>query len=99
MICDPQSAGINLQSPQSDPTPWTLTLIITHIYENHIKFEVSLHFWQIWPTVGRVNRLHLQPLEIHFSSNHLQFQTIYPAGSCVVANDDTKAYLGCASTP
>ena len=25
--CDPQSAGINLQSPQSDSTPWTLTLI------------------------------------------------------------------------
>ena len=22
---DPQSAGINLQSPQSDSTPWTLT--------------------------------------------------------------------------
>ena len=25
----PQSAGINLQSPQSDSTPWTLTLLIT----------------------------------------------------------------------
>ena len=25
--------------------------IITHIYDNHIKFEVSLDFWQIWPTV------------------------------------------------
>ena len=24
---DPQSARINLQSPQSDSTPWTLTLI------------------------------------------------------------------------
>ena len=24
----PQSAGINLQSPKSDSTPWTLTLII-----------------------------------------------------------------------
>ena len=23
---DPQSAGINLQSPQSDSTPWSLTL-------------------------------------------------------------------------
>jgi hypothetical protein len=23
---EPQSAGINLQSPQSDSTPWTLTL-------------------------------------------------------------------------
>ena len=23
---DPQSAGINLQSPKSDSTPWTLTL-------------------------------------------------------------------------
>ena len=20
-------------------------------YDNHIKFEVSLHFWRIWPTV------------------------------------------------
>ena len=27
---DPQSAGINLQSPQSDSTPWTLTL--SHAY-------------------------------------------------------------------
>ena len=24
---DPQSAGINLHSPQSDSTPWTLTLV------------------------------------------------------------------------
>ena len=23
------------------------------MYENHIKFEVSLHFWLIWPTVRR----------------------------------------------
>ena len=28
-------------------------IIITHIHDNHIKFEVSLHFWQIWPTVWR----------------------------------------------
>ena len=27
--------------------------IIIHIYDNHIKFEVSLHFWRIWPTVRR----------------------------------------------
>ena len=27
---DPQSAGINLQSPQSDSTPWTLTIFKTH---------------------------------------------------------------------
>ena len=25
--------------------------MFSHTYENHIKFEVSLHFWQIWPTV------------------------------------------------
>ena len=25
---DPQSAGINLQSPQSDSTPWTITLML-----------------------------------------------------------------------
>ena len=25
---------------------------INHINDNHIKFEVSLHFWWIWPTVG-----------------------------------------------
>ena len=24
---------------------------LTHIYDNHIKFKVSLHFWWIWPTV------------------------------------------------
>ena len=32
---EPQSAGINLQSPQSDSTPWTLTLK---------KGETPLHF-------------------------------------------------------
>ena len=26
---------------------------INHINENHIKIEVSLHFWGIWPTVRR----------------------------------------------
>ena len=30
----PQSAGINLQSPQSDSTPWTLTL-------SHLQGSVS----------------------------------------------------------
>ena len=29
----------------------TRKLLISHIYDNHIKFEVSLHFWWIWPTV------------------------------------------------
>jgi hypothetical protein len=29
---DPQSTGINLQSPQSDSTPWTLTLSPALIY-------------------------------------------------------------------
>ena len=28
---DPQSAGINLQAPQSDSTPWTLTLNYTQM--------------------------------------------------------------------
>ena len=26
---------------------------INHSIDNHIKFEVSLHFWGIWPTVRR----------------------------------------------
>ena len=28
---------------------------INHINDNHIKFEVSLHFWGIWPTVRRAS--------------------------------------------
>ena len=24
---------------------------INHINDNHIMFEVSLHFWRFWPTV------------------------------------------------
>ena len=32
----PQSAGLNLQSPQSDSTPWTQTLAFT--LANHILF-------------------------------------------------------------
>ena len=39
----------------TDETPHCIVnkfhAIITHIYDNHIKFEVSLDFWQIWPTV------------------------------------------------
>ena len=26
-------------------------------HDNHNKFEVSLHFWPIWPTVGRPERI------------------------------------------
>ena len=42
----PQSAGINLQSPQSDSTPWTLTLIqllkqSISIYKNTIFFSYT----------------------------------------------------------
>ena len=29
----------------------TIATSITQIYDNHIKLEVSLHFWAIWPTV------------------------------------------------
>ena len=39
----PQSAGINLQSPQNDSTPWTLTLTLglmaTSIYGNYMIEE------------------------------------------------------------
>ena len=31
---------------------------INHINDNHIKFEVSLHFGGIWPTVRRRLRLY-----------------------------------------
>ena len=31
--------------------------IITHIYDNHINFEVSLHFRWIWPNVWRLEAL------------------------------------------
>ena len=27
-----------------------------YTYENQIKFEVSLHFWRIWPIVRRRRR-------------------------------------------
>ena len=36
----------------------THKLLICHIYDNYIKFEVSLHFWWIWPTVWRGVLLH-----------------------------------------
>ena len=44
-----------------------------HKYENHIKFEVSLHFLPIWPTVGRTH--HLPPRLRHacLTSFVLQF--------------------------
>ena len=34
---DPQSAGINLQSPQSDSTPWTLTVARPLLFCNYFK--------------------------------------------------------------
>ena len=45
----PQSAGINLQSSQSDSTPWTLTLLHRHIF--HELMSCLLHCFtssQIW---------------------------------------------------
>ena len=32
---------------------------INHINDNHIKFEVSLHFLGIWPTVRRAGKLEI----------------------------------------
>ena len=50
---DPQSAGINLQSTQSDSTPWTLTLggtqhLVTVFAETKsvTKFKSALYFVQ-----------------------------------------------------
>ena len=43
---DHQSAGLNLQSPQSDSTPWTLTLLEPHeivMYYQFWKFEMKVH--------------------------------------------------------
>ena len=40
-----------------------LSIIITHIYDKHIKFEVSLHFWQIWPTVRAGPPKQLKPMK------------------------------------
>ena len=37
---DPQSAGINLQSPQSDSTPWTLTLAKALVLVNPTELEI-----------------------------------------------------------
>ena len=42
ILIDPQSAGINLQSPQSDSTPWTLTLI--DIYNLYGTVSESIDF-------------------------------------------------------
>ena len=50
--CDPQSARINLQSPQSDSTPWTLTLPVpaskkykkTLFAQEHSQNLIYLHF-------------------------------------------------------
>ena len=40
---DPQSAGINLQSPQSDSTPWTLTLGWWEKQIEHSNFKRNGH--------------------------------------------------------
>ena len=37
----PQSAGINLQSPQSDSTPWTLTLLWIHFLTSIEEFYIN----------------------------------------------------------
>ena len=42
---DPQSAGINMQSPQSDLTPWILTLITAVLTPNLMfSYTVELYF-------------------------------------------------------
>ena len=48
--------GRNIVKKKLDSLTHKLQLyhsIITHIYDNHIIFEVSLHFWRIWPSVCR----------------------------------------------
>ena len=42
MKYDPQSAGINLQSPQSDSTPWILTLFPAAV---HGKIHIPNILW------------------------------------------------------
>ena len=48
--------------------------IITHIYENHFKFEVSLHFWRIWPSVWRLNGNCCENSKVH--NNFLKKTTL-----------------------
>ena len=46
-LYDPQSAGINLQSPQSDSTPWTLTLSPVQCARDNLY----VRFCPIWTKV------------------------------------------------
>ena len=46
---DPQSAGINLQSPQSDSTPLTLTLSAPHKSSGMIRGSIELSLAEIKP--------------------------------------------------
>ena len=55
MYYDPQSAEINLQSPQSDSTPWTLTLRVPLTYLPNIRrfqtvfqFSIVCHFFSAY---------------------------------------------------
>ena len=45
----PQSAGINMQSPQSDLTPWTLTLYMIQLnfFFNHVFLQTNENVKQI----------------------------------------------------
>ena len=43
---DPQSAGIDLQSPQSDSTPWTLTLDTSVFFRFWYCFSIfQIEYW------------------------------------------------------
>ena len=48
--------------------------IKNHIYENPIKFEVSLHFWRIWPSVWRLNGNCCENSKVH--NNFLKKTTL-----------------------
>ena len=67
------------ESKKSQCIDWCIQMLQTcvnkHEYGTHIKFEVSLHFWPIWPTVGHWEVLvdWLSPIPYHLASIRRKF--------------------------
>ena len=70
MKYDPQSAGINLQSPQSDSTPWILTLFCILVlgeenYENNLNC--------IW----KISAIETKCIELKFIEFEVEYSEYY----------------------
>ena len=88
----PQSAGINMQSPQSDSTPWTLTLCYILVYDSvFYKTILSVLYHRLF---CRINKI-VYPLVSLFDFVQTQVQSLLmpcPSAGRLQLDQTNKVY-------